>query len=610
MWTNRRMLMLSILFISVALILIFSTYQSYNQSQESIAHHVNQATSETVIQVTRNLDAMLETYEHLSKSLILNPRIRSSINMVYRENGTYALALEGAMTIEELITGAKNASPQIERILLRNQFDASGNYSFLRIPGLFYSTPSNFLMKNPDSEWATKAIVQADGDPLWLPTRPRSLFSPVENTTVSAEPLITLGQYMKNLKDPNQAFVLFIEIKAAAIQSIFHPNTQLGSTQWYILDPQNHLVYSTDERLQQDLFPYLLPQDVSGRLDMSDRGEMIVYHTSEQSGWRVVAVHSTAAIYEDLQENLRNNILSAALILTLLLISMIVFHRLWRVHNSLQTFAREISEKNDLLEIQSSELNSKNQELTRLNQMKDRLIANTSHELRTPIQSIIGFAESIKYDSEFNGPQRFEVFINRIIQSGLRLNRMVNDILNLSKKNELEEALNWGIVNLDEVIRTAQENVRASAERKGLQLRVQVHADLYVHGDAERIIQVLENLLINAIKFTSKGNVEVKARRISEMETEIQVSDSGIGIPMEWHEKIFEPFEQVDAGDSRAFGGAGLGLSIVKKILALHHTVVQVQSGPNAGSIFSFRLMNAEPAKKLETKAIHEKNLL
>jgi len=259
------------------------------------------------------------------------------------------------------------------------------------------------------------------------------------------------------------------------------------------------------------------------------------------------------------------------------------------------------------------ELRVSNAELSRLDKLKDEFLANTSHELRTPIHGIIGIAESLIDGAAGNLNESIIHNLSMISVSGKRLSSLVNDILDYSRLKYRDLQLNITSVNLNSVAELVVMFVKPAVDKKSLQIENRIDPDLPgVKGDEDRVLQVLFNLVDNAVKFTAAGTVIISAEYNHEdAEITVSVSDTGPGITSENIKRIFESFEQGDGSVSRKYGGTGLGLSITKDIVELHGGYIWVQSEPDIGSEFCFVLPVSSEicVRESETKFNDNKSL-
>jgi len=243
--------------------------------------------------------------------------------------------------------------------------------------------------------------------------------------------------------------------------------------------------------------------------------------------------------------------------------------------------ARRYSSAFDALEAHSEELG-------RIDRIKDDFLANTSHELRTPLHGIIGMSESVLLSGagkDLPDALRGDVLV--IADSAKRLTNLVDDILDFSKLRHGDIALGKRPLDCASVVAQVMANFRPAVNRKGIVLRSELPPDLpLVLADADRLVQILFNLVGNAVKFTDVGEVVVSlAERNGHVE--VGVRDTGIGIESGDRERIFNAFEQ---GKSSRRGGTGLGLSITRRLVELHGGVLSVESESGRGSWFSFAL--------------------
>ena len=279
-----------------------------------------------------------------------------------------------------------------------------------------------------------------------------------------------------------------------------------------------------------------------------------------------------------------------------------------RSGDELQVLAETFNHMTERLKVnvdQLGESNRKlaaaNEELQELDRVKSDLLADVSHELRTPLTAIKGYTDNIlegKLGPITEKQEKGLVVVQRNLD---RLSRTIGALLDFSRMDLGRITLNlqpFALANLLEQIATT---IRSELDKKRLTFAVEVEPTLPpVIADRERLSAVIENLVINAIKFTSEGGeISVRAFRARDSErpaAEIRVSDTGIGIPRDQLGKIFNRFHQVDGTTTRRFGGVGLGLAIVKSILDAHGSAIQVDSEEGRGTAFVFHLPLLEKA--------------
>jgi two-component system sensor histidine kinase ChiS len=256
-------------------------------------------------------------------------------------------------------------------------------------------------------------------------------------------------------------------------------------------------------------------------------------------------------------------------------------------------------------------LKQANADLTRLDQLKDEFLANTSHELRTPLNGMIGIAESLIDGVTGSLSQDTRYNLGLIVSSGRRLTTLVNDILDFSKLRHETIELQLKSVELRSLAEVVLTLSQPLVGQKNLQLINNISPDLPpAWADENRVQQILHNLVGNAIKFTDSGTVEISTELVaieghlvtdntensdpSLQQLAITVSDTGIGIPEDKRDRIFESFEQADGTTARQYGGTGLGLAITKTLVELHGGTIGVESTVGVGSRFRFTLPVAQ----------------
>lgn len=244
-------------------------------------------------------------------------------------------------------------------------------------------------------------------------------------------------------------------------------------------------------------------------------------------------------------------------------------------------------------------LESQNIQLQRLDQLKDEFLANTSHELRTPLNGIIGLTESLIDGATGQLPPQTVANLTTISACGRRLSNLVNDILDFSQLKYKTIELQIKPIELRSLVEVVFVLSQPLIGNKPLELINSIPPDIpLVDADENRLLQIFHNLIGNAIKFTESGTVEASAIVLKDRESEtnsrefiaITISDTGIGIPEDKLEQIFEFFEQADGSTAREYGGTGLGLAITKQLIALHGGEIRVESKIGEGSKFRLTL--------------------
>jgi len=230
--------------------------------------------------------------------------------------------------------------------------------------------------------------------------------------------------------------------------------------------------------------------------------------------------------------------------------------------------------------------------------LRREFVANVSHELKTPLTSIQGYAETLLQGALEDEANRAR-FVETIRNQAVRLEAIVDDLLELADLDRPDAALNVKDWDLAEVVRDMAAGFEETAARRGLALRLDVRPGLRASFDRKRVEVALRNLLDNAIKYTEAGSVRVSAEA-GPAAIRVSVTDTGRGIAAQHVPRVFERFYRVDHGRSRATGGTGLGLSIVKHAIELHGGSVGLESAPGRGSTFWFEI----PANGTRAKSI------
>ncbi|MBW5447976.1 response regulator [Cohnella sp. CFH 77786] len=252
----------------------------------------------------------------------------------------------------------------------------------------------------------------------------------------------------------------------------------------------------------------------------------------------------------------------------------------------------------------SRELEEKNRKLEEIDKLKDEFLANTSHELRTPLNGIIGITESLLEGVAGPLNELARSNLSMVVSSGKRLSGLINDILDFSKLKHSGVALFIQGVDLKRSADGVANVLQPLAQLKDIRLANRIDDRLpLAAADENRVQQILYNLVGNALKFTEQGYVEITAH-VDGPWIYVSVSDSGIGIPADKMEAIFEPFEQGEGSAAREYGGAGLGLAISKKLVELHGGSLGLVSVPGRGSTFTFTLPIGDPNLQAPSPAV------
>ncbi len=245
----------------------------------------------------------------------------------------------------------------------------------------------------------------------------------------------------------------------------------------------------------------------------------------------------------------------------------------------------------------AEELQRRAGERDQLERMKDEFVLTASHELRSPLTSVQGFAELLLLEREKLSPKQAET-VEVILDNTRHLVRLLNDLLDLARSDAGRLTIRPVRTEATGLIEDAVRTMRAQLDARGQELTLEIAPDLpEIEADRDRIRQVLVNLLTNANEYCPQGaNIGVQARR-DDAEVEIDVIDDGPGIPEQQLEHIFERFSRGDAGETQRVGGTGLGLAISKSLIELHGGTIGAESTLGEGSTFRIRLPATAPER-------------
>lgn len=228
--------------------------------------------------------------------------------------------------------------------------------------------------------------------------------------------------------------------------------------------------------------------------------------------------------------------------------------------------------------------------LKKLENLRREFVANVSHELKTPITSIKGFAETL-IEGAKNDEQSLDMFLNIILKESNRIESLVMDLLDLSHIEQQTE-LETSYVNLSELAYTTIDNLQNQARYKNIVIESDIENDVIIEAHENKMAQVITNLLSNAINYSLEDNKVIVRVYRKGLKVNLEIEDFGIGIDKESQKHIFERFYRVDKARSRDSGGTGLGLSITKHIVEAHNGTINVESVPGEGSLFRVSILD------------------
>ena len=273
-----------------------------------------------------------------------------------------------------------------------------------------------------------------------------------------------------------------------------------------------------------------------------------------------------------------------------------VTEQIIHLRSALQAANRTLERR---VEERTAELQKALERVSELSQLKANFVSNISHELRTPLTHIKGYVELLVTESlgSITDEQSHALQISQ--QSTGRLEALIEDLILFSLASRGELSILHEDVDLRRLVNLSIKAVASKAEERGVSLNVVIDEDVPpVQADPQKVAWVLNQLLDNGIKFTpSSGRVVVTVKREGENLVIVSVTDTGIGIPSNRLDDIFEPFHQLDGSSTRRYGGTGLGLSLVRQIIEAHGSMIEVQSIEGRGSTFKFPLLVAMDSK-------------
>lgn len=255
--------------------------------------------------------------------------------------------------------------------------------------------------------------------------------------------------------------------------------------------------------------------------------------------------------------------------------------------------ALQDANKNLELRVQqrTAELEIAYKKLSELNELKSNFIANVSHELRTPLTHIQGYIDLFLTGNDYALPDEVKQGMQVMQHSTDRLNRLINDLIMFSSAEVGSLRINKSILNIKRLAERSIQIYESSAKIKDISLDlVYPEYDIEISADEDRIVWVINQLLDNAIKYTKDGGHVILAIERDSDEAVISVEDNGVGFDPSQINEIYEPFHQLDGSSKRKYGGTGIGLALVSRILEAHDSSISASSQPGKGSRFEFHL--------------------
>ena len=261
------------------------------------------------------------------------------------------------------------------------------------------------------------------------------------------------------------------------------------------------------------------------------------------------------------------------------------------VNQELQEHKQLLFSQNQTIEQQKQQIDLQNLKLIEALRLKSQFVATISHELRTPMNAIIGFSQLLLRTKLGILSRAQKDMVERILNNGKSLLMLVNEVLDFSKLQAGKLDLKPEIFDLSNLVNVTVAEMRYLADAKKLDFKVDINLqNSTLYNDSLRVRQILIKLLSNAIKFTETGSIRLKITEIPYNRVEIEVEDTGIGIAADNIPHIFEPFRQLDQGTNRKFGGTGNGLPIVHALVNMMGGKITVESQLGKGSLFCIEL--------------------
>ncbi|NOR47888.1 MAG: histidine kinase, partial [Methanosarcinaceae archaeon] len=256
-----------------------------------------------------------------------------------------------------------------------------------------------------------------------------------------------------------------------------------------------------------------------------------------------------------------------------------------RTDDELKNYADELSNANEELKQNSEKLSIANKELRSLDKMKNEFLSNISHELKTPLVSIIGYTELVDGGGMGIVNDKQKKALGVVTRNSKRLKHLIESLLYMTKAQSGTVEYTFEHVNISEIIENTIVDMKLMADNKCLTIEKEVPDDLpLINGDKEKLTNMLNSLVDNAIKFTNPGGKITLTASEEDGNLHITVNDTGIGIAKEFRSNLFKKFYQIDSSTTRRYGGTGLGLYISKHIIEVHNGKIWIESEEDVGT--------------------------
>ena len=573
---------------TVLLAVVIACWWSFQSSSNTISAQLQDATKQTVQQSAHALSLWMERYDQLMERTtreLVEDQTSGSLSL--KENG-----------INEYLKSIKDANPAISQIFefpadLRTFDPEDFNFHSDSIAADRHN--SKFTVnENVQGVWLN-AMTAANGRSLWFPPVMNGFSQLASNNSKQ----IIFGRTFSNGER-----MLIMEVNVNVLLEQF-PDLKIGKNGHFaVIDSKNTVVISDVAQWIGVSYPTPLGNTLlngyGDAVNPDQTNVRLMVSQIEDHDWFMVGSLPEVELSEATKQPLFTMLVSAVLLLAGLLLTFVLFRRQ-------QSMYIELSKLHETLKLQSEELIVKNGQLEQLNKMKDQILANTSHELRTPLNGIIGIAESLLDGAAGLVTKEVSSNLQLIVSSGRRLSNLVNDILDFSKMQNKTISLRNKPVLVHGIAQMVWNLSKPVVGSKPIEFKNEIPMyDCYVWGDEDRILQIFHNLIGNAIKFTERGEICVRAKMGQHNMVELTVHDTGMGIPKDQYERIFHSFEQGDGSTERAFGGTGLGLSVTKQLVELHGGSIRVESeiGKYSDLIFTMPFARAGDVVNVDLSAL------